>query len=349
MATEIGDSFTSLDLVRRLDPNGSIADLVESMAQSNEIHDDIPWIECNNGTGHLTSVRTGYPSGTWRKLYGGVLPGKSTAKQVMETTGMLEAYSEIDKSLADINNNSAKWRLSEERGYTEGLNQDLAYGIFYNDTAIDPEKILGLGPRFDTPTADEDQVGSQIIDGGGSNSDNTSLWLIVWGPDTVHGLYPKGSKMGLVIEDKGQVTVGDATNGYYEAYRTHYKWDVGFCVRNWKAIVRIANLDISNLATAGADTDVSANLMNLMLEAEDRIPTRLYALGKPVWYGNKRVRTALKKQLLNRANTLIALEQLTGTGGIIRPTKTLTFDGIPLRQVDKIGIAEAALTGTFWS
>lgn len=348
MATEIGDySPTLLDLARIKDPNGAIAKLVEIMAQSNENLDDIPWIECNNGTGHLTSVRTGYPSGTWRKLYGPVMPGKSSSKQVTDTCGMLEAYSQIDKALADINNNSAAWRKSEERGQIEGLNQDLAYGIFYNDTAVDPEKILGLGPRFDTPSSDEEQLGSQIIDGGGVGSDNTSLWLVIWGPETIHGIYPKGSKGGLLIEDKGQVTVGDETNGYYEAYRTHYKWDCGLSVRNWKGLVRIANLDISTLATAGSDSDTSANLINLMLEAEERITGGIFASGKAAWYCNKRVRTALKKQLMNRSNTLIALEQLTGTGGIIR--KALTFDGIPIRRVDKIGIAEAALTGTFWS
>ena len=347
MATEIGNVVTLLDVARATDPKGQIPALVELMSQTNEMLDDIPWLECNNGTGHITVSRTGIPSGTWRKYNQLVIPGKSTRTQVTDTCGMLEAYSEIDAALAKLNNNDARWRLSEERGYIEGLNQDLAYGLFYADTAINPEQIMGLAARFDTPSATETNVGSQLIDGGGVSTDNTSLWLLLWGENTVHGIYPKGSKAGLTIDDKGQVTAGDATNGYMEVLRTHYKWDLGLCVRNWQAIVRVCNLDISDLKTAGADSDTSANLINLMIDAEERIPSALWAGGKAAWYCNKRVRTALKKQLINRSNTLIALEKLTGAGGLIR--NTLTFDGIPLRRVDKIGIAEDRITGTFWS
>ncbi len=34
--------------------------------------------------------------------------------------GMLETYSEIDKALADLNGNTAAYRLSEDRAFLEG-------------------------------------------------------------------------------------------------------------------------------------------------------------------------------------------------------------------------------------
>jgi hypothetical protein len=43
----------------------------------------------------------------------GVASSKSRTAQVTDSCGMLEAYAEIDKALADLNGNSAAFRLSE--------------------------------------------------------------------------------------------------------------------------------------------------------------------------------------------------------------------------------------------
>jgi hypothetical protein len=348
-AAELTDTYPTLyDLSRIMDPRGGIAQVAETIAQTNEIMDDIPWIQCNDGTRHLSSIRTGYPEPTWRKYYQGVQPSKTTTRQVADTCGMLSDYSVIDAAMARINNNSAAWRRSEEKGFIQGFGQALAYALLYSDSALDPEQILGLSPRFDTPSADEDEVGSQLIDGGAASgqTDLTSVWLIGWGPESVFGTYPNGSQAGLQIQDKGLVTVGDETNGYYEALRTYFEWSCGLVVKDWGNVVRLCNLDVSGLATAGTDSDTSANLIMLMLDMIERVRNWGNA-DRWAFYANRRVRTALRKQLINRSNTLIALEKLTGPGGIIR--NTLTFDGIPVRRVDKLGIAETQITGTFWS
>ncbi len=91
-----------LDLKARLDSTDKVTQVVEALHQTNEVLDDAVWVEANELTGHTTSVRTGLPEPTWRKLYGGVQPSKTTSVKVREGLGMLENYAEIDKSLADL-------------------------------------------------------------------------------------------------------------------------------------------------------------------------------------------------------------------------------------------------------
>ena len=85
-------ALTLLDWAKRLDPTGKVARVVEMLEQTNEILQDMLWMEGNLPTGHRTTVRTGLPSVAWRLLNGGVTPSKSTTAQIDEQCGMLEAY-----------------------------------------------------------------------------------------------------------------------------------------------------------------------------------------------------------------------------------------------------------------
>ena len=148
MATLAATHPTLLDVKNRLDASGNVVQVIEMLSQTNEILDDAVWLEANELTGHTTSVRTGIPEPTWRKLYGGVQPSKTTSVKVREGLGMLENYAEVDKSLADLNGNSAAWRMSEESGIIEGFGQKLARYMIYGNEATEPEGFTGLAPRF---------------------------------------------------------------------------------------------------------------------------------------------------------------------------------------------------------
>src|SRR6185312_14940930 len=102
MATN-GTPLNLIDWAKRQDPNGKTATIVELLSQTNDIMDDMTFIEGNLATGHRTTVRTGLPAVAWRKLNGGILPSKSTTAQLDEAAGMLEAWSEVDKDLAELN------------------------------------------------------------------------------------------------------------------------------------------------------------------------------------------------------------------------------------------------------
>lgn len=324
---------TLADLAKRLDPDGKISMIVEILNQTNEILLDMPWVEGNLPTGHRHTIRTGLPEPTWRKLYGGVQPTKSSTVQITDNCGMLEAYAEVDKALADLNGNTAQFRLSEDRPHIEAMSQEVASTIFYGNEGTLPEAFTGLAPRFNERNITIAPSGDNIIHGGGSGSNNTSVWLVVWGEHAVHGIYPKAQQAGLHMKDLGEVTIenADGAGGRMQAYRSHYRWDCGLAVRDWRYVVRIANIDVTALK---ADATSGADLVDLMTDAMHRTPS--LSNGRAAWYGNRTVISYLDRQMKNAKNVNLTVEQLGGR-------RTLMFGGIPVRRCDALLNSEAAV------
>lgn len=320
-------NVTMMDIARRLGPDDKIATIIELMNKMNPILEDIPYVEGNLPTGHLTTVRTGLPEATWRKLNYGVQPSKSTTKQVTDSCGSVEAYAEIDKKIVDINGNTAAFRLSEDKAFLESMNQKMSTTLFYGDSTLDPEQFVGLAPRFDALTGAANS--ENVITGGGS-AYNTSIWLVVWGENTIHGIYPKGSKAGFEHQDLGEVTLLDAAGGRYQGYRTHYKWENGLTVRDWRYVVRIPNINTANLISGTG----AADLVDLMVAAEEKIPN--LGMGKPVFYCNGTLRTWLRNQIRKQDNVYLSLETVAGK-------RVTMFNGIPVQKCDAILSSEATV------
>jgi hypothetical protein len=338
MAVISATNPTLADLAKRMDPDNKIASIVEILNQTNEVLPEMSWQEGNLPTGHRTTMRTGIPTPTWRKLNAGVQPTKSTTAQVTNNTGMLEAYAEVDKALADLNGNTSAFRLSEDRPFIEGLNQELVQTLFYGNEASEPEAFTGLSPYYNALTSANNS--DNVIAGGGAGTDNASIWLVVWGPNTVHGIVPKGSTAGLQHEDKGQVTIEDAdgAGGRMEAYRTHYRWDAGLVLRDWRYAVRIPNIDKSLLSvtyTAGAFA-TGADLTDLMWQAVTQIPN--LSAGRASWYMSREILSTLRRQA--SAKTQGSTLQVKDVGGQM----VETWLDIPLRRVDALA-ADEALVG----
>lgn len=313
---------TLVDVAKRSDPNGAIADIAELMTETNEILEDMPFKEGNLPTGHRHTIRTGLPAPTWRKLYGGVQPTKSTTVQVTDTTGMLEAYAEVDKALADLNGNTAAFRLSEDRAHIDGMSKEMAQTLFYGNEGTEPEAFTGLAPRFNSLSAENKD---NIINASGSGGGTSSIWLVVWGDQGAWGLYPKGSKAGLANEDKGQVTIEnvDGSGGRMEAYRTHYRWDCGLAIKDWRQVARIVNIKVSDLATL-ANTK---KLVEWMIDASERV-NNLNA-GRAVFYTSRKVRTALRFGILEKIANNLTWETVAGK-------RVMVFDDIPVKRCDAI-------------
>ena len=313
---------TLLDVAKRLDPDGKIASIVEILNATNPVLEDLTYVEGNLPTGHRTTVRTGLPSPTWRKLYGGVQPTKSTTVQVTDSAGMLEAYAEVDKALADLNGNTAAFRLSEDAAHIEGMGQEMASTLFYGNEGSEPEAFTGLAPRYNSLSAENSD---NIIDTGGNDTDLTSIWLCVWGNQTGHGIYPKGSIGGLQMTDKGQVTIEnvDGNGGRMEGYRTHYRMDAGLTIRDWRYFVRIANIDVSSLNTLANTKDI----ISWMIQASERIPEM--GKGRAAFYMNRRLREKLRLGILEKVSTNLTFETVAGE-------RVMTFDDIPVRRTDAL-------------
>lgn len=329
---------TLSDLAKISAPDGSIDTVVEILNQTNEILDDMTFIEGNLVTGHRSTIRSGLPAPTWRKLYGGVQPSKARTVQVTDSCGMLEAYAEVDKALADLNGNSAAWRASEDRAHIEGMSQEMAQTLFYGNETTEPETFMGLSPRFNDQSTAENASNILTSAATPDNSDNSSMWLIVWSPTTVHGITPKGSKAGIQVTDKGQVTIEnvDGNGGRMEAYRTHYRWDAGLCVRDWRYIVRI-QVDTEDLVKNAA---TGPDLLDLMAQALELIPN--LNAGRAVFYANRTIRGFIRRQIMNKTvNSTLSIEQITRPNGAY--IRVPMFDGIPIRRCDQLTNTESGI------
>lgn len=333
MATLAANNLTLLDWASRLDPDGNTSKLAELLTQTNEILVDAVSVEGNLPTGHKVVVRTGLPTVYWRALNAGVPTSKSTSAQVDESLGMLEAYSEVDKDLAMLNGNTASFRLSEDAAFIEAMNQTQAQTLFYGNPGTDPKTFTGLAVRYSSLSAGN---GGNIIDAGGTGSDNTSIFLVVWSEQTVFMIFPKGSKAGLQHRDLGEDTVKDADGNQFQALRTHYQWKNGLAVKDWRYVVRIANIDVSNLTTESS----AANLIKLMYKAIFKIPN--LSMGRPVFYMNRTVATMLPIQGLNNSVSVVKVQEALNQFG--KPIVGMSFMGIPIRLNDQIVNTETRVT-----
>lgn len=331
MAT-LGSSYLNLaDRLKRTEAGEQAATIIEMMNETNCIMQDANVLECNDGSNHISTIRTGLPTATFRRLYGFVAPSKSTTAQVKDPTGMLEAYSVVDKDLVDKAKNPKLFRLSESTPFIEAMNQAMQSEVFYGNTKTKPEGFDGLAVRYGAKSTDKKNIGYNIIDGQGSGSDNTSIWFITWGDQHCSLTYPEGSKAGMQHEDDGVQTETDANGGKRKVYQDHYKMDAGLTLKDWRSTCRIANIDVSNLSGASA-----ANLVDLMREAYYRT-NRYAAGGKTIIYCNSNTLMYFDKQVEEKTNIHFSYQEYLGK-------KVLTFRGIPIRECDQILDTEAQVS-----
>ncbi len=336
MATLSSSNLTLADWAKRSDPDGRVPIVAELLSQSNEILDDCVFKEGNLPTGERVIIRTGLPSVYFRALNQGIPGSKSTTAQVDEACAILEARSEVDKDLAMLNGNTAQFRLSEDTAFLEAMNQTQAETMFYGNPGTDPKKFLGLAPRYGDLSADN---AVNILDAGGTGSDNASVYLVVWGDQTVYCPFPKGSKAGLTHEDLGEQTVYNADGTRLQAFATRYQWKNGLVVKDWRYVVRICNVDISDLIAVSGTQAATAStaLVKLMARALYRIPNM--AMGRAAFYMNRTVHSGMSIAALDKSQNVLSIQEGLKQFGTAQ--SYLSFLGVPLRRVDALINAEA--------
>jgi hypothetical protein len=325
---------TLIDIAKMMDPNGLPATTIELLSKRTEILEDIPWLEGNLTTGHRITQRTSLPTPTTRMFNQGHTRTKSTRAQIDETCAMYSDYSEVDCELVDLyGGQAAAYRASEDKAHIEGFSQQMAFDLFFANVGTNPLKFNGFATRYNDVNLGESAGAAKdgyVVDGGGTGSDNMSIWLIKWGRDTVHGIYPRGTQAGLQTIDKGEQRVLDENSKPFQAFVTYFAWKVGLCVEDPRAVVRICNLDFSNLAT----NSTPADLFKLMTRAIDRLDG---IGGKPVFYMNRACRSFLREAALTKSSSTTTFDNVAG-----KPV--MSVYGVPCKVVDALGIAEAQVT-----
>jgi len=334
MATIGAGALTLTDIVKATDPKGKPAKIVEILTQANEMLGMIPWIPCNDGQSHQTTIRTGLPTGTWRRYNEGVAPTKGTTAQVRVQTGSLESVSVVDKRLAEKGGkqNVGATRAREAVAHIEGLSQQMATALIYEDERTNVARLTGLAPHYSSVLTATAASAENVIDGGGTGSDNTSIWLVGFGENAIHGVFEEGGTAGLHNEDDGEVDVIDATGiagASFRAYRERFRWQAGLCVADWTKAGRICNIDTSNLDAESSDAD----LVKLMIRLSERVQR---GGGRYAWLMNRKARTWLRIQKLEKAASQITYDMVEGK-------KVMFFDEVPVLLCDAILNSEARI------
>lgn len=331
MAALTSTYLNLIDVHKQNDP--AIGEVIEVLKQQNPILDDAVAMECNSGAAHKHAIRTGLPTPAWGRLYQGIPQSKSTIQAVEDTTGFLEARSAVDVRLLERSKNPAALRLGEANSQLEGMNQEMASGIFYHDTKTSPEKFKGLSARFNTLGGGA--AGNQIVDAGGSGSDNTSIWFVTWGDHACHLLYPEGSKAGVQREDQGKQRVNDDNGNPFYVKEETFTWHMGMAVKDWRYVSRVANLDVSDLAAGTVD------IYKWMRKAYWKLQSRrLDAKSSRIAiYANRDVLEALDG--LSTGAGAAANSFLRVIPKELEGKEVLTYRGIPIRETDALLNTEA--------
>lgn len=333
----LNNSYPTLLDLALMPENKDAADVINLLAAQNPVLEDAPAYECNKGLVHETTVKTGLPTVTWGRLYKGIPAGKGNMQTVKDTTGFVNSAAEVDERLVDIYEKAedkASCRMEMAADHLEAMAQEAATAIFYHDSSVDPEKPMGLSPRFNSLSAEN---GKQIINGGGAGNDNTSIWLITWDKRSCHLIYPKGHKAGVQRKDRGLIPRQDVDGNTFMVYREEFTWHFGVTLRNWQYVCRVANIDVSLLVK---DAVTGANLLDLLTEAYYAHKGRRTSMGKTFIYMNTTLAKYLDYQARkNKTENLFLTYDKVGQNA----SEVLHFRGIPIRECDAILNSEDAV------
>jgi hypothetical protein len=347
MAT--GQWPTIVDVATRTDPEGNVPEISEMLSQCNDYTDDAPYMEANEKTGHEFVFRTSIPTGSWRSYNQGTPYSKSTTAKARVGLGMLADWSQVDRSLLRHSGQGEKFRRSEDFAFLEGMSQTIAQTLIYGNTTQTPAEFMGLAPFYNTINTNNAQNAANVLSGGGTGNNNTSLWYIGWSPKSFYLTYPRGSTAGIHMEDRGDtVPAYDNLGNPYLAFTSYFEQEVGLVPQDWRYGARVCNIDVTNAGLAGPNAlDIFATMaeVTLYFPKTSKAVSGITKTDAPdddfgtrrVWYCNRTLLHWMYVQAMRDRNVLLRLEDYAGI-------VTDNFRGDPIKNIDQILNTETNVT-----
>ncbi len=334
MATVGATALTLNDYRKRMGTDGYIDVIIEALAESNPILDDMTWMQGNLLTGNKTTMRSALPTPGIRYINQGITPDKSSTKQIVDTAVILESRSEVDTELLALAPDKEAFRRSEDLGFVEAFGQKVANMTIYGNTDNDPDTYNGLDIRHriigvNTVSAQ----GYTTIDAGGTTASSmTSAFLVEWGDRATTGIYPREATAGLVHKDLGQKTVLDANSKPYEAMVSLFQWKCGLAVRDYRGAGAVRNILTSYLTSGTAAQKLG--IVGSIIKAHDRMRHP----EKCVLYVSTELYTGLKIYLMDKTNSYVTLDTLENGIPVLR------IDGMKVVRLDCMINTESQFT-----
>lgn len=327
----LGTSYWNLIDVLKQSTDG-IGDVVEALTQLTPFMKDANVITCNSGTEHRSSIRTGLPSVSWGALYRGIAQSKGNYTEVKDTTGFVEGLSSVDERLLNLKPaEAAKLRLVEGQGFLESIAQTVDSAIWYSDVKVNGKQFHGLAPRYNALS------NANVVNGGGTGSDNASIWFVTHGDMQTSIITPENIAGGVQREDMGRQRVLDANGNPYYVKEEKFTQHLGLCVKDWRFNGRICNIDVSDVI-AGT-VALNPLLRKLYYKLQGR---RAYKMeregqispGRTVIYMNRTMMEALDAEYTNGRSGVDNFVRLTPME--IEGEEVQTWRGIPIRETDAL-------------
>lgn len=320
-----------LDIMKRVDPNGIPAQIIQLLDEENDFLQTIPFFPTNQQLVHQETVMTGLPEVGFGRINKGVKASIGKTAQMTFGTGFVNALDQIDINLIDVSGNAASHMSMESMSKMESMIQ-LLTSTYFTGTLANPDGFVGFGEYYSALSVDPNNAGFNIIDGGGT-TDLQSIWLVCWGPTRVYGIHPMHiGKAGFNRQFQGEHNIQDDDGHTLVVEQTSYKWHAGLVVADWRSVVRIANLDIVALKAEAASATVSgtgSTLTNFIIQAIERI--RGSGPKSANLYMSEEMMTILRTQIVNKNNVEYDFNNVAGK-------KIVMFDNIPVRKVDQLGL-----------
>ena len=344
-----GMVYTLRELAMHGEYESATQTVINMLSQANPMLEDTVWVRGNLTTGHKFQIIDGLPEINYRSINEGVLPTRSTRKEITETCSLLEAVNQIDKELVDLAEDGKVFRMMEAQAHLEAIANKFARELWYGNRISDVRGVIGLSQSYSNLTGPAHR---QIIDasddttGPSAPYDNASIWLIVWGERGFHAIYPKNTTGGVEhIPGPIQDLIDPDNQGTYQGYRDRFKWRVGTCLKDFRQVGRICNVDMNKVRTFGTANDISPDLTDLLLSLTHRIhnlgdwggldtsPPGGIGMpslsGRAVIYMNRDVKEFYERQLIRKTNLALSVNE--------RTARIITsFKGIPIKVDDNL-------------
>ena len=337
----LGTSMTLAEIVRRKDPKGNIADIVNVLNETNEIVQDVKWEECNNGTYHEATRLATKPTGALRAYNMGVASEVSVTEKITEPTSMRAGMSKVDETLLRHTGNPALVRAQEDAFYMEGMVEQFVRDMFDGNRATSPLSINGINNRADYNVQSSEHVFDNAKGNASATANKSSIYIVQWGDKMVNALYPRGDAAGgsmpVKSTDYGVDLVNDDATAtrQYPAYRTWLELHYGLFIYDPRCIKRLSNISTTNID--GVDDFMFDE--ELAMEAIAQLE---YGRRNAVMYCNKDVLVQIQWRANQKTNAFFTQDKEAGDGSFAKPV--YRFNGVPIRIVDAITSTQAKIS-----
>jgi len=322
MATvAIQNMLTLVELAKNIAPNGQLHKVAEILRRVNYIWDDMPWFEANDIFSHVSAQEFSEPQGELRTLNDGVASEDVQTQNIRDVLCMIETYCDSDIALVNAAPNPLAFRNGRARRFIRGLSKTFINNLFYGNNSTNPKSFNGFAIRLDALSD------ANVIGGGGTGSDLTSVYVAQWGEGKVWCGYPRGAGIGVEHRDLGEVTAITPAAKKFQAYRDWFKVHGGLVVENPKSIGRYCNIETSGTSNT-FDEDCLIELMNLM--DDDWAGAGIYV--------NQTIMTQMEIRVKDKTNV-----NYSYTDGLA-PGPVLTFKGVPVRKCEAIVSTESQVS-----